>query len=286
MKKASGRASAPKAGPGDASKNKDHCGSCNNLVAETDRGIECEFCKFWFHSSCQGVPKRLYDVISEGNPNLHWYCRTCNDVADDMLGVLKSVKVKQEKIETDMHEMREEMRGNRQECVRNWENVTEKIGKIKESGNSNETIKLCIDEINERHKRKNNLIFYGIPESKDEEAQVRKNEDLEAINTTVKSISGDMDLQILAQYRLGMKNGKDRPLKVVFNKTETCIEILKNLREVKLKDNVRVSRDRTQTERKEYRELREELKQREEMGEKDLVIRNGRITKFRFRPKP
>lgn len=40
------------------------CGSCNQAVLDSDLGIECELRKYWFHCTCQDVPKKLYETLN------------------------------------------------------------------------------------------------------------------------------------------------------------------------------------------------------------------------------
>ena len=53
------------------------CGSCNLAVRWNDDrgGVFCENCEVWFHASCEGMSKHIYDII--GNCNISWICTNC-----------------------------------------------------------------------------------------------------------------------------------------------------------------------------------------------------------------
>ena len=40
------------------------CGTCKVLVKSGEQGLQCEYCAFWFHDSCEGVDQAKYEVIA------------------------------------------------------------------------------------------------------------------------------------------------------------------------------------------------------------------------------
>lgn len=56
------------------------CGVCQKRVTERQNGLNCEgFCHKWFHSSCVGITKSEYKVLSDlGDRNL-WFCEECKN---------------------------------------------------------------------------------------------------------------------------------------------------------------------------------------------------------------
>ena len=83
--------------------------------------------------------------------------------------------------------------------------------------------------------------------------------------------------QCKARCRLGKKSDSARPLKVVMENGATAEEVLRKARSVKLA-SIQIARDRTKVESEEYKRLRNDLKERSDRGEDDLVIRGGFLT--------
>ena len=96
------------------------CGVCKAQVENDDKGVLCDWCKSWFHSSCAEVAPSLYAVMTKYNTTkqtagqLYWYCGSCNvDVKrliKDVEGLLKKVdKIESEgkKTRTQIAEVKE-----------------------------------------------------------------------------------------------------------------------------------------------------------------------------------
>ena len=53
------------------------CGTCRNQVGEKDKALECDVCTQWFHTRCQSVSDKLYEILAEEEGNCSWYCSNC-----------------------------------------------------------------------------------------------------------------------------------------------------------------------------------------------------------------
>ena len=106
----------------------------------------------------------------------------------------------------------------------------------------------------------------------------------------VRSIFRKLQVQepdVKSVSRLGKKqDGNVRPVKVVFGSErnkQAIMNRVKSLRISKQQDDtevlkdIHIAPDMTQRQREERRGLMKELEKRKQEGEKDLVIRNGRI---------
>ena len=150
------------------------------------------------------------------------------------------------------------------------------------------------EEQRRKASRQRNLIIYGIPETK-----LEINDQLKEDFYTIQEIYANrvpIEAQDITELvRLGNKNDKIRPIKVTFESQEKRLKILRNnvnLRiygeqyvDCKCKNepgrhiHVNVTNDKTQQEREIEKALRDELNRRRTSGEKDLTIKNGKITK-------
>ena len=147
-------------------------------------------------------------------------------------------------------------------------------------------------EIEEREKRRSDIILFGLPESTSDEPIVRKKDDETKVKSMLVGLPDRGKLEIKSLYRLGRRmDEKARPLKVIMGNQTMRDDVLSGFRDGKLdlstydEGSIQFSRDRTKAEREDYRKLRKELNDRKEKGESDLIIRNGRIKKRTFRPR-
>lgn len=68
-------------------KDQDKCGQCNKAVTDRDRGVLCDMCESWYHTSCEGISEEVYKVLDKTDA-LHWFCNRCNS---GVVKILKSV---------------------------------------------------------------------------------------------------------------------------------------------------------------------------------------------------
>ena len=180
------------------------CGSCGKLVQDNENGIECESCKRWFHTKCEGMKEDLYKVLSKGVEAVHWFCSQCNKGFAGMIAQLKAMKdrqdrmeidikdlrkvlselkqgkiqERQEKLESELKEMKTEVKGWNKELIENIQKTNETSTKIETLVEAKrlegveqrvevsvKELKEDVDEKLEIEKRRNNLIFHGVKEA-------------------------------------------------------------------------------------------------------------------------
>ena len=135
------------------------------------------------------------------------------------------------------------------------------------------------EELNDRERRKKNLIISGVPESVDGSAEERKLADANQVKGIFEKlpIGGDV---ILRTYRIGkVSEGRNRLLKVICVDADSKVEILQNaklLRDFTAFENIYINPDLTLMQRNERKRVRDEFKRRRALGE-NVVLRYGRI---------
>ena len=157
-----------------------------------------------------------------------------------------------------------------------------------------------VNEFRARESKKSNIILYEVEESELEDKNENKTDDLKKVTNFIKNDLGmKTAVHIDKTVRIGKnKSSKEpggataltdtestkkvRPLKVIFTNYKEKNEIMsaywaKKDDQVKLKYGM--SNDFTRYETEKYRKLKKELKEREEKGEQDLVIRRLKIVK-------
>lgn len=128
-----------------------------------------------------------------------------------------------------------------------------------------------IQEMQNRSNRDKNILLVGLPE------QI-------ACNSNERSAKDEADvLKIISQVSEGIPNpskvfrigkfqtGKSRNIKVCFEAKEPAKELLRNRN--KLQEGLKIFSDQTPTQQKYMKNLREDLKRRQEKGETDLTIK-------------
>ena len=246
------------------------CNVCLEDVKGKHKAMACEICEKWYHIECQNISEQVYEfLVKEGNC-VHWFCDKCNGAAAKIYKMVCAVKVKHDEIETKV------------------DFVTEKVELLENAMEAKMDAKIAElrRDQEEIEKRRTNLIIYEVAESNSPDSGERKRDD----EHKVRSIFRKLQVQepdVKSVSRLGKKqDGNFRPVKVVFGSErnkQAIMNRVKSLRISKQKDDaevlkdIHIAPDMTQRQREERRGLMKELEKRKQEGEKDLVIRNGRI---------
>lgn len=176
---------------------------------------------------------------------------------------------------TKQQEATNEMKQINQEVIQTYANVVEGI---KPANNSHETslkpeLLTTLSEYNEREKRKNNLIIYGIAENGYLNQQLK--EIFHSIGVTGIEIT---NCTRLGNFQAKNNSSKPRPVRIAVKDTAIKRNILsraKQLRDTRHK-TIYISPDMTFQEREENRLLLNELKNRQQQGE-NVMIKQGKI---------
>lgn len=133
------------------------------------------------------------------------------------------------------------------------------------------------EEFQDRAERSKNIMIVGVPErhisNSEERREIERNEAARIINTIYPDCPRAAKVQ-----RVGKYDGKKiRPLKLSFSSQEIAKTILRNKSNMTL-DGVRIYSDQTPQQQKFMKNLRDELQQRKDNGEKDLIIKFSKGT--------
>ena len=77
---------------------------------EDDRWIQCDVCANWNHAACAALDDNEYEALKKGGRKVKWLCREC-DIPHilETLKVLKEIKAKNDKLEKDLSELKNEV---------------------------------------------------------------------------------------------------------------------------------------------------------------------------------
>lgn len=130
------------------------------------------------------------------------------------------------------------------------------------------------------------MIIRGINEIKSTSIEVRRNHDVNEVNEVIKMADPHCKPPVKT-IRLGKYDPTtSRPIKAIFSTSETAKSILRNKHHIK-PDTIKIYSDETTYQQKFRQNLRDELKRRTELGEKDLTIKyvNGIPKIIKMQPK-
>lgn len=137
-----------------------------------------------------------------------------------------------------------------------------------------------IQEVEDRNRRRLNLIVAGIPEGEGSQGE-RKAADTEKISSLLGELDNDWDNDSIEHvHRIGNNLSKGpRLIRVTCSEESVKKDILrkaKQLRDLPAHSNVYINPDLTLRQRDENKRLRNELKTRRSRGE-NVLIRNGKV---------
>lgn len=135
-----------------------------------------------------------------------------------------------------------------------------------------------IQEMQYRSNREKNIVLVGLPEQISGSPEDRISKDEADVHKTVSLVSTDIPKPSKV-FRIGkLQPGKHRNVKVCFETTEPAKKLLRNRN--KLPHGQKMFSDQTPAQQNYMKNLREELKDRQERGETDLTIKyiNGTPT--------
>nr|CAI5835864.1 unnamed protein product [Callosobruchus analis] len=216
--------------------------------------IKCCICKKQFKNSCVDISSAEARLLNS-NKGCDWSCKVRRSIGNNIKDLnLKALILKlQDDIQTLKTTKSDDATLNR-----------------------NEFLEEVISELWERNKRRKNVIILGVPEEDANDNGVTSDKD--KITDILHTIDRNFSLQDVKIVRLGKQmGGKIRPVRLTCNTEQQVSDIIRNARKLKdsrFKNKVFVSSDRTPKQLAYFRELKDQVKERMEVGESDLKIRH------------
>ena len=137
-----------------------------------------------------------------------------------------------------------------------------------------------LSEIEERDRRKTNLVISGIPEKEDGTAENRREWDDGRVEDLFQALTDFDDDDFKKTYRIGRTDAKKpRLLKVICRNDEVKRDVLTRAKDLRSKsgfEGIYVNADQTPLQQRQSKALREEFKRRKDLGE-DVILRHGKI---------
>ena len=268
------------------------CGCCDEGFSRGEACIDCSACRKSHHDKCSKLSDDEFLLMQSNKSSLKWFCRLCDSQVTDILTNIERFK----KFSAEISSIEKNIEDK-------FSVIENKIKKL-ENSNFQPEINSAVEKVmsekkpstdNEKElikKKRNNLIYFNIPESSSENIEDKLKHDFGMLE----QIYGRNYLKsenIENLFRVGKKVEEgNRPLIVKFSDRQTKeVFVEKSIgrdKDLILKyrnENIKisVSHDRTKNQREIYKNLRNELSRRKEAESNDkLIIRNGRIVEQNF----
>ena len=260
------------------------CGSCDENFKRNEASIGCNSCKKRFHYECSKLPEDEADALAKNKSKLKWFCIFCEQEVTEILTNLQKFR----KVSVEISKMKEEM----EEKLKNMDRRITVCESREPVGLGASEIREEITKQTEQEKKeeklielkKNNIVYFGVPESNNDSVEVRMKHDYDLVSEAHDENIINHD-QIETMFRVGKKGTATRPLVVKFKSNEQKQRALKNSGDLKINyqneiKTIYASIDRTEKQRNEHRKLVEMLKQRKQNGETNIGIRDGSIVQI------
>lgn len=100
--------------------NNNICLSCEEMVRNGSKALECEVCDSWFHIKCENIPEKFYEFLNDDDAGqqFHWTCNSCKRGYGKIFKCLQQLGVNQTELDTKQKEMEIELMELRESAER------------------------------------------------------------------------------------------------------------------------------------------------------------------------
>ena len=69
-------------------------GKCYKIVKDESKAVCCDYCSLWIHVKCECITDEINKCLNVGGDQVHWYCKSCNNNALDVMKFIQGHKEK------------------------------------------------------------------------------------------------------------------------------------------------------------------------------------------------
>ena len=227
------------------------CGDCNLSVARKDRSLKCDGCERWMHAECESISDKIYKIYNE-NQDVTWHCRNCKESIKVATSTMKDLELENKKLREILEEIKNTLKKEIKEEILN-ELRNERVN----SAAKKTEFARVVEDLEEKRKRRENLVVFHLPESKEDEPQKREEEDKKNLAVLFRDALQVNDCGVTKAIRLGKRDSaseKSRPLLIKMRNVDEKWDILrkaKTLRDATEVDyrKIWIVKDQTKAER-------------------------------------
>ncbi|KAJ8665615.1 hypothetical protein QAD02_007277 [Eretmocerus hayati] len=249
------------------------CGFCNKkLTLGSGHIIACIVCRNFFHATqeCTALTASEVRVAEMKSKSLLYKCVDCTNekktcCSETLLGIKDDISIIKESCSAidamakDIKDLQVSV-SSIPDMKKDIDDLKKDLSNVKTNNVNNEEI---INELQDRIQRSRNIILFNVLE-------VKAHVDSELAKRILKDIP--VSTSNITTKRIGQaKEGAVRPLIITMNSTSDAHLVIKNKN--KLDKKIKVSLDKTKSQREQYTAVVDELKKKLDEGESDLVVR-------------
>ena len=274
--------------------NKCHtCEDTVNKIGDKKPGIHCKQCKNEYCNKCAGLTVEQCEMMRSWEKGF-WSCKECETKKDDLKAVLASMNSIKTELSTikegqaevveavtrrldrieDVQEKQEQRLSSNEEAIKeNAKKVEEgekrtstiekKLEMISSDALNVKQINAVVRELRDIENTRRNLVICNLPESTNEDPNVRKKDDEKKVDEVFKQLKAE-NVKPRNLIRVGHRGRYPKKLLVILNSESDNEKILVKAEETTLPNDVWLSRDRTFNQREGARLFHAEKKEREE----------------------
>nr|CAH7735247.1 unnamed protein product [Callosobruchus chinensis] len=226
---------------------------CCNQHCDNHQLVTCSVCKDKYKHTCVDITANEIRILN-ANKGYDWTCVDCRATGKD-LNELKALIMK---LQEDIKQL--------------------KTDRDRSLGTSPVDFEEVVTEINERQKRKSNIIIFNLEEQAQSKPPAERAElDKTAVNNILRFVVPNFNLRNMKPVRLGLfSTTKKKPVKLVLENSDQVRNMVINGK--KLKDsntyrNIIIAPDRTKRQLDYFKSVKQELLQRMNAGETNIRIK-------------
>lgn len=235
------------------------CNKCLKPINDDqiEKAPRCDSCRVFFHldEKCSGLCVSEQRAIVVQKRIMLFFCDAC---------VLSFKKIplltnKFIQLEDQVKSLKEEV-----ETLKKQQTSQQNLG-------APANMESMLHEIEDRAERANNLMVYGVPESASGSMQEKIDNDNVVLAPILHNVGLAQD-DVLKVLRVGQASeGGNRPIRVVTKHSNLVKNAMR--RRNRLEGNIRLGYDKTKLQREQFKAVLSELRNREQRGETDLIIK-------------
>lgn len=272
------------------------CNACGLEVGDGDEAIKCDECNCWIHVACSKIKPKTYELLKNAD-DFEWRCQECKQLANRMKDELVSLRLERETLLSANKALSEKLESLECRIVALKGEVKQELGEeikndvMKEVQKSVEEALSKFRDREVKSSRECNLIMYKVTESLKIDGKDREEDDRKLCAEVIKQCIGNNDYKLEKVVRLGKREqgsdqNKMRPVMITLESANRKWNVIKNAKNMKNAEDklkgIVISLDLTKEEREREFELRSELRKKRDNGERDWVIRRGKLVKGNF----
>lgn len=235
---------------------------CPSSVKSNKPTTQCDVCRGNVHYACVGLTETDAITTRAKSRAIKVVCNKCSSNIDRFADITPIIEDLKKEFTKSLEEMKRQF--------------DEKLASLKTNSETFDSAKLTesvIQEVMERQSRAKNVIIFNLPESSNVNREDKIADDSKTAKVLL-SVVPDIDTSNIKITRLGRVGNNPRPLKIILEDSTQALQVLKSKAVIiNRNNNIKISDDKTPSQREYLNNVRLALKRRIDAGEQDLTIR-------------